>query len=589
MERLAIKSVYWVDDENATAEEMSVDRLALVVAEELEKSEALQRKKALGKLNAIESARKLAAEIEGVLTKRNVDDVIEAICNLFASKLNSAVDDPVKILTEMLSVLPQPLKPEERAGLIETFKNHTGWNWEEMSFARWNAEHSKILSTHTNGGGNALLIVDLQNSRESSLLSGKDVLNQWAQQISLQEKSVPIFAVAFTSQFTKDKELLEGRKFTKELFEEKDAPALPVLVLSKDRLSKSGTNELPGSLVEAAFVNALSRLRAYTLHGSLADELQATLATSTKSAFSKLQQLSIEELVYAVSSTSFREGASEIETLIRMISIAQREALLAGVMGSMKIPAELLELRGLNEQIGLVTYEELESIEGIENLRCSELHEPAGVVNTLLSPLAAGDIFEVQHNAVTAYHVLVSNACDLMLRGSTGTRKLQLGLLLPLEVHTGSKEKLEQTFFDLHFPKDSPLANQSLAVNLQRISPIPLEVLDLSWTNPEGVCRWSWGQYMPPGLALLPSQLLRYKKIHKDLEDIHDLEGIKKFASGSDFQHEFVGNPANLVRIEFPFRRIGRLSSTVAADLIQRFAQVLARPSRGHDFSARPK
>lgn len=587
LNRLAIKAVYWVDDENASPKEMSVDKLAKTVAEELERNDDKERKFALGKLKTYPSARKLADAIEKTLKREDLDDVVGEIESLFASQLDkAALNDPASVLNEMLLALPQPLKPAERQGLVEAFQVATTWEWHVLSFARWDIEHPGILDKHTNGAGNALLIVDMQNTRESSLTSGQEVLTQWAGRISQLDGEMPIFAIAFSTKFRETEELLEGRKFTQSLFEDKKMPALPVLVISKDRLSRKAEEAQPGPLIAAAFESTLGRLRTFTLHSSLAQELQSIFAKSTESAFKKLQQLSIEELLYAVTSSSFSEGVSEIDTMVRMATVAQREALLRNVMASGEIRQELIELRGLHDNIGRPSAKELDSIVGIEELRCSELHDPAEVVNGLLSPVALGDIFEVQFaNGLTEYQVLVSNACDLMLRGDSGNRKLKVGLLLSLGDFGGQQCGPESMTYPVsHFPEESPLRGKKFAVDLRQMRTAPLEVLDLSWSNLSGECVWQRNAPLPDELGLLPAQQRRYEKINSCFEEVNNRVQLHELASWLPFECNFAGAPECLTDVTFAVRRMGRLSSRVAAELIHRFAQTLARPSQEHDF-----
>jgi hypothetical protein len=588
LDRLAIKAVYWVDDENATPAEMSIEKLAKSVAEELERSDDNERKLSLGKLRSRPTARGLAGSIEKTLKRDDLDDVVGAIVELFTTQLNGAVpEDPVSALNDMLSALPQRLKPQERKALMDAFQAATTWEWHVMSFSRWDAEHKHILDLHSNGGGNALLIVDMQNSCETSLTSGQEVLTQWAARISQLNGKMPLFAIAFSTKFRVAQELVEGRKFTQTLFEDMEMPAFPVLVISKDRLSRKAEDELPESLITAAFESTLGRLRTFTLHSSLAVELQDVFAQSTESAFKKLQQLSIEELLYAVTSSSFAEGVSEIDTMVRMATIAQREALLRNVVASNKIRQELIELRGLHDSIGRPSAKELDSIDGIEDLRCSELHDPAEVVNGLLSPVAPGDIFEIQFaTGATEYHVLVSNACDLMLRGDTGSRKLQVGLLLSLgEAQGQSCGPDSMTYAVSHFPEGSPLRGKKCAVDLRQMRTAPLEVLDLSWNKLDGKCDWKRNAALPEELGFLPGQQRRYVNINSVFESINNRTQLHEFASWLPFVCTFASDPGSLTDVAFAVQRVGRLSSRIASELIQRFAQTLARPSQEHDFS----
>jgi hypothetical protein len=591
MERLKIKAVYWVDDENATAAEMDVAKLIKSTAEELSQNTEAETKKMLGQLKKHARARQLSQAIEDILKDPDIEDVAGTVEGQL-TKLDTCVEDPVAVLNAMLNALPQPLGPQERAGLTQIFDAQPDWLWQTMSFTRWQAEHDALLQQHTGGDSNALLIVDLQNSKEASLLTGDGVLAQWAKVVSEIAGPLPIYAVALTSKFKEDQELREGRKFTQSLFNAGESPALPVIVISKDRLVppsvavEAEMQRTPAEMVSAAFSRALGRLRACTLHHSLAAELESIYSTSSSSAFKQLQQLSIEEMLYAVSSSSFHEGASEIDTLVRMASIAQREALLSNVLTSPNIAGSLIELRGLHDNIGHVSASDLESIDGIEKLRCSELHEPIEVVNKLMSPLSPGDIFEVSGKPILEYYVLVSNACDLMLRSKDGIRKLETGLLLPLRLQDGQKCGTSPMQFPIsNFPATSPLASQNRAVDLRQMLTISLDTLDLCWTNQGGTCDWNQDRALPGEFSLLPSQTLRFKELSKRLTEIGSEKHLFQFAGWLSTTSEFSNNPSRLVKVDFSLTRVGRLSSAIASELIQTFAQALSRPSQEHNFS----
>lgn len=586
LQRLRIQSIYWVDDENASPEELDVDKLADYFATQLVKGDEAQRKLALGELNRSEKSRPLGKEI-GERLKVSEVDVEGDIVELLKARLDKCVEDPKAILNQMLAALPRPLSPLERQGLVSVFKDAEGWEWHELSFAKWQEQHEAILDQHSQSADSALLIVDLQNDREASMLTGKQVLEHWAQRIVNSPNLRSIYVLALTSTYKQNEELVAGRRFTNELFnEEKKKPSLPVLILSKDRLSTNGdVNEDSASLVSNAFAEALSRLRAFVLHTKLAEEVGKLFLHSIKEAFLTLQQLSIEEMLFSVSSSSFKEGASEIDTLVRMASIAQREALLNGLLKKESIRAAIIELRGLHPR-NHVKATDIDSTDGLDRLRCSELHDPSEVVNNLFSPLSTGDIFEItRDDRSVEYYVLASNACDLMLRSNTGKRKLDTGLLLLLELKSGDSES---SYPLTPFPMSSPLAGQQIVANLLRMWTIPLTVLDLCWTNSKGYCIWSRDQKTPDPLVLLPAQQLRYEKVCEQFRPIFTRSKLSKVAPGIACIASFDKESRELKKANFRVRRIGRLASSFAADLSGKLAQIIGRPSQEHDFSALP-
>lgn len=589
LQRLGIQSVYWVDDENASTEELDVEKLVDYFATQLVKGDEAQRKLALGELNKHGKSRSLGKDI-GARLKENEDEVdIEGpIIELLKARLDQCVEDPKAILNQMLAVLPRPLSPLERQGLVSVFKDTEGCKWLELSFAKWQEQHVAILNQHSQAADPVLLILDLQNDREASMLTGEQVLEHWAQCIADSPNKCSIYVVALTSTYKQNEELVKGRQFTNDLFnEESEKPSIPVLILSKDRLSTNGDdNEDPTTLVSKAFAEALGRLRAFVLHTKLAEDVGALFSHSIEEAFRTLQQLSIEEMLYSVSSSSFNEGASEIDTLVRMASIAQREALLTGLLKNESIRSAIIELRGLHPR-NLIASKDINSTDGLERLRCSEFHDPSQVVNNLYSPISTGDIFEITRDDQTVEHyVLASNACDLMLRGGSGERKLDAGLLLLLEESKGMTNESHAYYQIAPFPIGSPLAGQQRVANLLRMWTIPLTILDLCWTNSKGCCIWSRDQVDPAPLVLLPAQQLRYKEIYEQFRPITTRTTLSKLAPGIACRAYFNKDACELKKVTFRARRIGRLASRFAAELSAKLAHAIGRPAQEHDFSA---
>jgi hypothetical protein len=586
LQRLRIESIYWIDDENASDAELDVDKLARLVATALVEANDGQRKIAIGELKKQSvKARSLGDTLHNRLSSGD-EDVVDSVTELIVSRISDCVDEPKAVLVRMHDSLPRVLNAKEREGLVSIFSNGDGWTWTALSFAKWQEQHAAILEQHSVKERPALLIVDLQNTREASAISGSQIIEQWAQRLSTSHDSMAIYVVALTSSYKEDEEVIQGRRLTKNAFGEANAkPSLPVLVLSKGRLAdRAGKLDIEERLV-SAFSGALSRLRAFTLHEELAALLHKLFTDSTSEAFRVLKELSIEEMLLSVSTSSFIEGASEIDTLVRMASIAQRQSLLVGLVQQSALRQALIELRGLQvEQTARVSTKDLDSADGLGKLRCSEFHDPAQVVNSLLSAVTTGDIYEiVAADDSTEYCILVSNACDLMLRGITGQRKLEEGLLARLE--SGYSEDSDHSFRMVTFPPGSVLAGKQFTVNLLRMSVIPLTILDLCWSNDRGECVWTRDQNPSDTFALLPAQRLRYGLIDDELRALSN-EKLSAYAPGIDRQVVYVDATSERQRIAFGVRRIGRLSSRFATELSAKLAHAIGRSVREHDFSA---
>jgi hypothetical protein len=585
---LKIKKIYWVDDENARTEDLDLGRLVTVLAEKLASNTSLDHlNSSLTVLTVLGSkvTRAAAKAIREAFEQSNQEDPLEKISDALDRMLRDfpIENDPKAVVQEMLSNLPQPFSHSEKHAVASAFDGEGAWEWHPISFTQWAQEHSTILSDHNNPENTALLIVDLQNDFESSPINGHDVLANWADWVTNYGSTRSVFAIAFTSHYKPDDEIREGRRFTKELFRTTPPKQLPVLVLSKTRLQPIGVDDDAVFLATCdAFKSALGRLRACLLHWDLAEDVQKVFADSVDSAFKTLQELSIEELLMAVSgSHTHKEGASDIDTLVRMAAIAQRAALLTRIAEDDNITGILAELRGLSEVFEGFKRGSLDDMTGIASLRASEVHDPGPVVNGLFSPLATGDIFEVIRSGQVEYHMLASNICDLTLRGNTGRRKLESGILLRLMEEAGNDEASKSV---PDFPNSSPLAGKRWSVKYNLISIAHMAVLDLCWTNKDGNCEWK--RSAKDHARLAPSQQRRLAAILKAFNSDEQRALILQCLPG--VLHTLKALPeegTDSFSIKFGIRRVGRISQQFAHSISEGFGRNIGRHPIDHDIS----
>lgn len=582
-ERLRIRDIYWIDDENASQAELDIDKLGHLLATTLTESSPEERKR------AFEVAKRSSNLFFNALQKANSKKPEEHEHEFLSSiqKINDfGIDDPKILFTGMLDVLPRPLAPHHKQALSEIFSTVADCTWHSMSFTQWGIDKDRILRDHIKKRSPALLLVDLQNTREASSLGGNEVLQHWAQRVGSKSRKTPacIYAIALTSKFGKASEFIEGRRFTNDLFQHSTpSRAAPVLAISKERFTVNADNGSPETELSSAFSDALARLRAFGLHIQLANKLQGIFLGAVGTAFSALQELSMEELLYSISARSIHEGAGDIDTLLRMAGVAHRAALLNDIKNNRRILLPLLELRGLQDLEALkIAKKDIDSSDKIDELRRHECHDPIEVVNGLLSPISTGDVFEFESHHGKEYAVLISNACDLTLRGRTGDRKLKKGLFAIIE---DLPSKPPANIHPINpFPLTSPLANRSIGVNLNHIRTVSLDILDLAWTSHKGQCSWEAGGHALNNLKMLPGQRLRYENLTKVWENVASQEQLASLSDGIVFDARFTIVPT-LEKLNFSARRIGRISSTFAAELNAKFAFHTGRPSMLHDYS----
>ena len=75
--KLDVKSIYWVDDENATQEELGIEKLVDHLAHQLVSADSNQQKAALSVLVREEASRSLGQQIQGHLNRQEEGQNIE--------------------------------------------------------------------------------------------------------------------------------------------------------------------------------------------------------------------------------------------------------------------------------------------------------------------------------------------------------------------------------------------------------------------------------------------------------------------------------------------------------------------------------
>lgn len=185
--------------------------------------------------------------------------------------------------------------------------------------------------------------------------------------------------------------------------------------------------------------------------------------------------------------------------------------------------------------------------------------------------------------------MLVSNICDLTLRGHTGRRKVEDGLLLRLaEQEEDDRKKVDdedRAFRPLPaFPDDSPLAGKRWVAKYNQVSVLPLEVLDLCWTNKDGNCQWNEAAEVLARLA--PSQKLRLEKMLDSFNQKAAWQLIASRLPGVENQYDSSADAQQRGLVKFAVRRVGRMAHAFAHAISEGFGRNVARHSFEHDMSA---
>ncbi len=591
MSQLKISAVYWVDDENAEGSELSLERLIDCFISALIGASALEAKSMMGIFLKEEELRGKANSLLRIL--KNVDESdeskIERVTPIL-QELTDGIKDAAAGLAGELRKLPGPLGDAERDALKTLFSGaETTWAWNTLSFTKWETEGKQILRQHA-GDESILLVVDLQNSSEKTATNGQTVLNDVAT-ANIDRKACHL--IVLTSECDIAEEFRRGRRLTNDYFVDK-LQRIPVFALSKNRFTKS-IEELPERMIDA-FVNALERANLSLVQLEFAELMRDHFKHSIERAFSALDTVTIEELAFAVTRTSHEEGASETETLVRIMNIAQREEFKLAISSSSIIRSTILKLRkAANTPI---EKKDLESDGELLKLRCAELYDKPEVINSLFSPLSPGDLFILTEEipvldennvrtgdieTVEKLYVLVANACDLMLR-KEGTRRLDTGMMLCVDELPATSADRQFRFELQHLDFTGIKGASTRQIELRAYKSLPLSLLDLCWTNTDGQCTWRMFEKTLYE-NLLGSQKLRLEILNTEYARLtrDDLLSMARPMRIGVTIEEIEED--KISSVTFSARRVGRLSDQYAAQLVSRFMGVFGRPSEEHDFS----
>jgi hypothetical protein len=279
---------------------------------------------------------------------------------------------------------------------------------------------------------------------------------------------------------------------------------------------------------------------------------------------------------------SQEEGVWEPDTLFRLYGVyAQREARIVA-----RADGELVALtERIRRLVAIDTGDPPPDEHTSWKIQRTEMYEDPEYLRGLFVPLELGDIFERAEVRDRRY-ILVSQPCDLMLRGD-GNRRMELATLVPVwfEERQGDPDRV----FRLPYYQES--TGRHAWVDLGVTHHVSLDVLDLCVTNMGGAASYRRGTTAPT-LAIEPVRA-RYEALarlfdaalseHKVLVDAAGkgdaaIKAPLKKAAGRCLP----GAPYELARpkveelgtkVAYPILRVGRLNYGWAQDLLLRFVQ----------------
>jgi hypothetical protein len=377
---------------------------------------------------------------------------------------------------------------------------------------------------------------------------------------------------------------------------------LPVCVIAKERLSNKADDE--EGMAAALRVGVKRAGLRRSLHEVLT-RAQAQLHGAIDEAAFNLLTVPPEQLESHVFERGYKEGVSELHVVERAITA--------------HLGKKAREFFGVDEQV-LASAQRLRALRAIPldttstapephlaAFREAEVWEAEELLNRALTPIACGDVFELDPDEQATRtskqkFILLGQPCDISLRPEERKRAQDTGFLVPLKTKTmpgKADPKAPLVPFTLH--------GGQWACDFRNASVTRLSILDLASFRQDGRVRVDDGHAAPPGL--LPAQQQFYEDRTKPASEALADPNLRPhpgrvalglqltFASADVFKHihspVFEDETTQKVdgktikrpkRATWRLRRCGRVRMPYAAALLDLYTSVMSRQAFDLDF-----
>ena len=381
-----------------------------------------------------------------------------------------------------------------------------------------------------------------------------------------------------------------------------DGLGFPICVIAKERLYNKADNIEAMSEVLCIGVKRAGLRR--SMHEVL-DSAQRTMYTAIKEAARNLLSVPPEKLEFHVFERGYKEGVSELHVVERAITahLGKQAREFFGV--DIQIHASVQRLRALRA----IPLEALETEPDpyLSAFREAEVWESDELLNRALTPIACGDIFELDPyesatKASSRKFVLLGQPCDISLRPEKRAREQDTAFLVPLrnKKTIGKNDpKAPLLPFTLHGKK--------WACDFRKATTVRLSILDLASFRPDGRVRIDDG-HKPPAELLVGQQeiyddrtAMASAALVDNSSQLSDgataIELLLTFAASKEFKHIYKPvveksseEKVNEVMIEKPkritwrLRRCGRVRMPYSAALLDQYTAVMSRHAFDLDF-----
>lgn len=382
-------------------------------------------------------------------------------------------------------------------------------------------------------------------------------------------------------------------KAWRELSDEKHLALKLFMPISKQNLN-DGT----------AFYGAVYRTVINIYAEKMKDLALGAFGRAMNDALTEFRDLDPIDFEHIIAKSSEDEGVSELETLMRVYSIVQRDRIKKELLDQERLNNFLQEARTVKKVADVGRTLSDEASKRLAKLRSKELYEDPELINQFRDPLRNGDLFEVGGGAGLKLWVLIAQPCDLMVR-STGKRAFENNFKVAVlaRVKQGALGSPPQTKpgFGFELARLDHDGQQAASVVFTQAAPIALEILDLAVLRADGKCELETNDEAPNPEFSSMAWDRRAERLHKSFKDIATkIENVRQ-ADGDERAKEYAsfllpaaspdaafrkyGEYAN-GRFSYAIKRAGRVREPFATSLLAAFSRYLSRDAYEHDFSA---
>lgn len=377
---------------------------------------------------------------------------------------------------------------------------------------RWPFDKAEaaILELAKDGGDAAIsYIIDLNDARGAQdNTRGLDLLK------TLHAAGAKATALLLTHYATKINEAEKELELRNALLQEGRLDVSPVCLIAKERLYPEGdaaaSAEGRDGTVATALRIAIKRAGLRRNVHEVLVRVHGQIEQAFKNASSDLLEVPPEQLDEYVISRAHAEGVSELHVVERALTASMSQSfrhMFSVNSATRENERRLRLLRDIPLGIDVTTYHK-----NLENFRTQEVWEPEGLVNTACSPLACGDVFEMdaQLDAPAHRFILLVQPCDVTLRPKG--RDSDAGFLVMLKQLDNVGDSTNQKQIRLPFLLDG----KQWVCELRKTTSVRLQLLDLVSYRTDGRLQYNDDQTVPDWL--LPGQQDSGKSVFANLK-----------------------------------------------------------------------